>query len=216
MRCRFAAVVVVALAAVLVAVPMASAQTKWVRGTVASVGPDSVTVTVLGNAMTFTVNQKTELTARGAGTAQRKAEEAGSAGVKLADFVKPGMGIEVHYTEAGGVMTATDIHSGIAPSEGAMGPSAPDRGSARGTVTAVTGTSVSIKSGDQTWTFPVDAKTVVQGTGYGTLGRKMAAQGKALTVPDLIGVNDVVVVYFKEAGGAKLATDIRVITKAAK
>ncbi len=216
MKYRSAAVLVVALVVSLAAAPAASAQTKWVRGTVASVGPDSVTVTVTGTSMTFKVTGKTELTARGAGTAQRKAEEAGAKGVRFADFVKPGDGIEVHYTEAAGVMTATDIHSGIAPSEGAMGPSAPDRGSARGSVTAVTGTSLSIKSGDEAWTFAVDPKTVVQGHGFGTLGRQMAAQSKALTIPDLLGVNDVVVVYFREAGGTKLAGTVRVVKKAAK
>lgn len=211
-----AAVLVVALVVALAAAPAASAQTKWVRGTVASVGPDSVTVTVTGTSMTFKVTEKTELTARGAGTAQRQAEAAGAKGVKFTDFVKPGEGIEVHYTEAAGVMTATDIHSGIAASEGAMGPSAPDRGSARGFLTAVTGTSLAIKSGDQIWTFAVDPKTVVQGHGFGTLNRKMAAESKALTVPDLLGVGDLVVVYFREAGGTKLANTVRVVKKAAK
>ena len=215
MKYRSAAVLVVALVVSLAAAPAASAQTKWVRGTVATVGPDSVTVTVTGTSMTFKVTGKTELTARGAGTAQRQAEAAGAKGVKSADFVKPGMGIEIHYTEAAGVMTATDIHSGLAPSEGAMGPSA-DRGSARGFVTAVTGASLSVKGGDQAWTFTVEPKTTVVGHGFGTRSREMATAGKAPTIPDLVGVDDLVVVYFKNAGGAKLASGIRVVKKAAK
>jgi len=208
MKYRSAAVLVVALVVSLAAAPAASAQTKWVRGTVATVGPDSVTVTVTGTSMTFKVTGKTELTARGAGTAQRQAEAAGAKGVKFADFVKPGMG-------AAGVMTATDIHSGLAPSEGAMGPSA-DRGSARGFVTAVTGASLSVKGGDQAWTFTVEPKTTVVGHGFGTRSREMATAGKAPTIPDLVGVDDLVVVYFKNAGGAKLASGIRVVKKAAK
>ena len=67
MRNRLAVVVAVVLLASLAAAPAVSAQTKYVRGTVASVGPDTVTVTVAGKEMTFKVTKDTELTARGGG-----------------------------------------------------------------------------------------------------------------------------------------------------
>ncbi len=208
------AVVVIVLAALLVAAPVASAQTKYVRGTVASVGPDTVTVTVAGKEMTFKVTKDTELTARGAGTAQRKAEQTGAAGVKFVDFVKPGMGVEIHYKDVGGVLTATDIHSGLAPAEGTTGAAAP-AGSLRGTVTAVSGTSVTVKDGAKDWVFAVDAKTRVVGQGLGTLNEKLKAEGKAPTVLDLVGVNDKVYVYYQEGANPR-ANEIRMILKAVK
>jgi hypothetical protein len=208
------AVVVMVLAALLVAAPVASAQTKFVRGTVASVGPDTVTVTVAGKEMTFKVTKDTELTARGAGTAQRKAEMTGAAGVKFVDFVKPGTGVEIHYKDVGGVLTATDIHSGLAPSEATTAAAAPG-GSVRGTVTAISGTSITVKDGAKDWVFAVDAKTRVVGQGLGTLNEKLKAEGKAPTVLDLVGVNDRVYVYYKE-GANPSASEIRMILKAVK
>ena len=104
------------------------------------------------------------------------------------------MGVEIHYKDVGGVLTATDIHSGLAPSEGTTGAAAPG-GSLRGTVTAVSGTSVTVKDGAKDWVFAVDAKTRVVGQGLGTLNEKLKAEGKAPTVLDLVGVNDRVYVY---------------------
>jgi hypothetical protein len=208
-------VVAVVLAAALVCAPLASAQTKWVRGTVVSVGADTLTVKAAGKEMTFKVNTSTELTARGAGTAQREAERVGAAGVKFAGFVKPGMGVEVHYTDAAGVLTATDIHSGLAPSEGATGPEA-SGGSVRGTITVVSSASITVKGADKERTFTVDPKTTVVGTGLGTINRQFKEKGQLPTIMDLLGPNDKVVVYFKEAGATVRASEIRVTAKAAK
>lgn len=208
------AVVVIVLAALLVAAPVASAQTKWVRGTVASVGPDTVTVTVAGKEMTFKVTKDTELTARGGATAQRKAELTGAAGVKFVDFVKPGMGVEIHYKDVAGVLTATEIHSGLAPTEATAGPAAMG-GRVRGTITAISGASLTVKAGAKDWVFAVDAKTRVVGEGLGTLNDKLKAEGKAPTVSDLVGVNDSVDVYYQEGANPR-ASEIHVILKAVK
>lgn len=207
------AVVAVALVAALVCAPVTSAQTKWVRGTVVSVAGDTLVVKAAGSDMTFKVDKSTTLTARGAGKAQAAAEAKGAAGVKFADFVKPGMGIEVHYKDAGGVLTAIDVHSGLAPTEGSA-PAETSGGSARGTITAVGGSSVTVKSGDGDLTFTVDPKTSVVGQGLGTITRQFKEQGKAPTITDLLGVNDQVVVYFKDVAGAKRASEIRVLAKA--
>jgi hypothetical protein len=115
---RLLVALAVVVAVSLVCIPVASAQSKWIRGTVVSLGPDTVTAKVLGKDMTFKVTKETELIARGAGSAQEKAEQAGLSGVKLAGFVKPGDGVEIHYKEAAGVMTATYIHSGLVVGEG--------------------------------------------------------------------------------------------------
>jgi len=209
------AVVAVALVASLLCAPVASAQTKYVRGTVVSVAGDTMVVKAEGKDWTFKVDSSTVLTARGAGKAQQQAEQKGAAGIKFADFVKPGMGVEVHYKDAGGVLTATDVHSGLPPSEGSA-PAATTGGSARGTITAISGASVTVKSADKDWTFAVDPKTTVVGQGLGTINRQFKEQGKAPTITDLLAVNDQVVVYFKDAADAKRATEIRVIQKAAK
>ena len=116
--------------------------------------------------------------------------------------MKPGVGVEVHYRDEGGVLMATDVHSGLPPTEGAMsGESA--GGSARGAISAVGGSSVSVKAGDKDWTFTVDSKTLVVGEGLGTITKQFKAQGKEPTVADLVGVNDQVIVYFKDAAGAE-------------
>ena len=209
------AVVAVVLAVSIVWAPMASAQTKWVRGTVVSVSGDTFVVKAAGKDMTFKVDKSTVLTARGAGKAQRQAEAAGAAGVKFADFVKPGEGVEVHFKDVGGALMATDVHSGLPPTSGEA-PAESTSGSARGTVSAISGSSVTLKSADQEWIFTVDAKTLVVGQGLGTITKQFKDQGKAPTVGDLLGVNDQVVVYFKDAAGAKLASEIRVLVKAAK
>ena len=209
------AVGVLALVASLVFAPVSFAQTKWVRGTVVSVAGDTFVVKAGGTDMTFKVDKTTELTARGAGTAQREAEKMGAPGVKFTEFVKPGVGVEVHYKDVGGALMATEVHSGLPPTEGAA-PAEAAGGSARGTITAITNTSITVKGEAQEWTFVVDPKTLVLGTGMGTINRQFKEQGKSPTITDLLGANDKVVVYFKEAAGAKRASEIRVTAKAAK
>ena len=188
------AVVALALVALLVCAPAASSQTKWVRGNVVSVAGDTLVVKAEGKDWTFKVDTSTVLTARGAGKAQTKAEAAGQAGVKFADFVKPGMGVEVHYKDVGGVLMATDVHSGLPPAEGSA-PAEAAGGSARGTIAAIGPASVTLKSADQEWIFTVDAKTVIMGEGLGTITRQFKDQGKMPAITDLLSVNDQVVVY---------------------
>jgi hypothetical protein len=211
---RLVVALAVVVAVSLVCVPVASAQSKWIRGSVVSLGPDTVTVKVLGKDMTFKVTKDTQLIARGAGRAQEEAEQAGLPGVKLAGFVKPGDGVEVHFQEAAGVMTATYIHSGLAVGEGSAKTESTG-GSAHGTVTAVTGNSITVKDGARDWVFTIDSKTRVVGQGLGTLSAKFKAEGKAPTIPDLVGVKDTVYVYYQEGPNPK-ATEIRVSRRALK
>ena len=206
-------VVAAALAVSLVWVPMTSAQTKWVRGNVVSVAGDTLVVKAEGSDWTFKVDKSTVLTARGAGRAQRQAEAAGAAGVTFADFVKPGMGVEVHYRDVSGVLMATDVHSGLPPTAGSA-PAASAGGSARGTIAAVAPASVTLKAEDKEWAFTVDSKTLVLGEGMGTITKQFKDQGKMPAITDLLGAGDQVVVYFKSGAEAKRATEIRVIKKA--
>lgn len=209
------AVVLVALVASLVFVPLASAQEKWVRGNVVSIAADTVTVKVMGKDMAFKVDKSTQLTARGAGTAQRQAEAKGAAGVKLTDFVKPGGGVEVHYKDVAGVLMAVEIFSGIVVNEGSAAPEPTTGGSARGLITAVSASSITVKGTDKDWTFTVDSKTTVVGHGLGTITQKFKEEGKKPGITDLLGVNDRVIVYYKEGTGT-LASEIRLTDKALK
>jgi uncharacterized protein YggE len=208
------AVVALAVVVALVAAPTAVAQTKTVRGTVVSVTGDTLVVKVAGQDMTFKVDKATEVQARGAGTAQRKAEAAGAPGVKFTDFVKAGEGAEVSYKEAAGVMTATFVRAGLPPAEGKLPEPEAPHGSVKGAISAITASSLSVTAGDKVETFVIDSKTLVLGQGLGTITKKFQAEGKAPAVTDLLKVNDQVVVSFKEEAGAKKANEIRVTQKA--
>jgi len=208
------AVVALAVVVALVAAPTAVAQTKTVRGTVVSVTGDTLVVKVAGQDMTFKVDKATEVQARGAGTAQRKAEAAGAPGVKFTDFVKAGEGAEVSYKEAAGVMTATFVRAGLPPAEGKLPEPEAPHGSVKGAISAITASSISVNAGDKVETFVIDSKTLVLGQGLGTITKKFQAEGKAPAVTDLLKVNDQVVVSFKEEAGAKKANEIRVTQKA--
>jgi hypothetical protein len=202
--------VAIAVVAALLVAPAASAQTKWVRGIVASVGADTVTLKVGDKDMTFKVEKDTELIARGAGAASREAEKMGQPGVKFTDFVKVGEGLEVHYKEAGGTMTATEIRPRVnVPKEG-VAPAERTGGSAKGTVSAVTGNSITVK-GDKEYQFTVTPKTTVIGTGVGTKTRELKEKGQAATVRDLVGMGDMVIVSYREPGME--AIEIRIAMK---
>lgn len=81
--------------------------------------------------------------------------------------------------------------------------------SARGTITAIAGDSVTIKTADQEMKFVVDAKTVLTASGAGTASRKAEASGKSLSLTDFVKTGDTVEVSYQEAAGAMRATSIR-------
>src|SRR4029079_15488828 len=87
--------------AVLVAAVPAMAQTKTVKGSVKEVGANTITVTSAGKDMTFNVDAKTTVVARGAGTKSKAAEAAGKTGPGIAEVLKAGEAVEVSYHEAG-------------------------------------------------------------------------------------------------------------------
>ena len=206
------AVVAAALAVSLVWVPMTSAQTKWVRGNVVSVAGDTLVVKAEGRDWTFKVDKSTVLTARGAGRRRRKPRRRARRS-QVRGLREARVGVEVHYKDVGGVLMATDVHSGLPPTEGSA-PAETAGGSARGTIAALGPASVTLKAEDKDWVFSVDSKTLVLGEGMGTITRQFKDQGKMPAITDLLGVNDQVVVYFKSGADAKRATEIRVMKKA--
>ena len=136
-----------------------------------------ITVAVAGKDMTFNVDVKTTVVARGAGTKAKAAEAAGKTGPGVAEVLKAGDAVEVVYHEAG---MHADTVRGIASVPPPPPPPAPKgaedqktkAATESGVVSAVSGTTLTIKGKAGETTFTVDGKTVVSGTGFGTAGRR--------------------------------------------
>jgi hypothetical protein len=110
-----------------------------------------------------------------------------------------------------------------APAQAADQPKAADAAadkpkatSASGTVTAITGTSLTLKTSAGEATFVVDTKTRVIGTGMGTKAKEDAAVGKKQVLADLVSVGDTVRVSYQDNAGTKQASTVTLTRKAAK
>jgi hypothetical protein len=187
--------------------------TKTARGTLTVMSADSVTVKVGTTDMKFSVDDKTLVQARGAGTKTREAVAAGKPGPKLVDLLSVGDAVEVSYHDVGGTLHAASITRVPSPGNGG----APGKTSV-GKVTAVSATSLTIAgsaSGGASFsqTFTIDSKTTVTGRGAGTAA---AAQGGRTVATDLIAMGDSVSVSFREEGATLHASRVRVTAKAAK
>ena len=92
---------------------------------------------------------------------------------------------------------------------------AQDTKSARGTVTAVAGDSITVKVADKELKFAVDPKTVLTASGAGTAERKADATGKpGLRVADFVKTGDAVEVSYQETGSTLRASNIRRVSSA--
>lgn len=84
--------------------------TKTATGTVKSVANDSITVTdSKGKDMTFNVDAKTAVQAKGAGTKTAAAKAAGKTGISITEAVKSGDRVTVKYHDMGGTMHAASV-----------------------------------------------------------------------------------------------------------
>ena len=214
---KFVSVVLAGALALAVAASPVLAQSKTVRGTVTAIAGDSVTVKTLDKDMTFKVDGKTDVIAKGGSTATRAAQAAGAAGPNLGDIIKVGEGIEVSYTEAAGVMHATQIRGGVSAPSAPKAPEAPApaKQKATGKVTAIAGDTVTVNSAGKDWIFKVDPKTDIIARGGSTATR--AAQAAGATGPklsDIVKVGDEVEIDFHDMAGVNHATGIRVLSKA--
>ncbi len=94
-------------------------------------------------------------------------------------------------------------------------PAAQETKSARGTVTAVGGDSITVRVAEQELKFSVDPKTVLTASGAGTADRKADAAGKpGLRVADFVKTGDAVEVTYQETGSTMRASNIRRIASA--
>ena len=209
---RFAVPIAI-LAVTSAFVAAAAAQgAKTARGTVTAVTGTTLTVDVTGTSLTFAVDDKTRVEAPGAGTATRRAQAAGQAGVKVADVVKVGNAVEVTYTQSGETRHATQVRRVSTPGGSPMNATR-----SNGKVTALTATSLTISGSAGggsmfTQTFVVDPKTHVVGKGAGTAA---ARGGGKVAITDLVSVGDSVSVSYSKSADTLHATSVSVVTKAA-
>jgi hypothetical protein len=188
-------------------------ETKHTRGTLTAINPDSVTIKVANADMKFTYDDKTRVEAPGGGTKARQQEQAGKAGVKLADLLTTGQAVEVSYHDLGGALHATLIKQVSSPGSGGVPPK-----TSNGSVTAVSPTSLTISGsggGGSTFTqtYVIDSKTKVVGKGIGT---KAAPKGGKMPITDLIHNGDTVSVSYSEQGSGLHADEIRVTAAATR
>lgn len=206
--------VVAVLIALFVAAASAAPET-WARGAITAMGPDSITLDVKGQAMTFKVTPETDVIAPGAGTKAREVAKTTGEKPKFSDLLKVGDQVEVRYSESGGAMTADMIRAGI--SAGAMTSAEASKGAmkkAEGAVTAMSADSLSIKGADGTAvTFMVDDKLRVVGEGLGTMEKQKAAKGAKVTLAEAVAVGDTVQVMYTEMGEMKHASTVVVRKK---
>jgi Domain of unknown function (DUF5666) len=182
---------------------------KTARGTVTAMAADSLTVKVANVDMTFTVDAKTTVTARGAGTKAKAANQAGMTGPKMGDVIKVGQAVSVSYHDMGGTLHAASI-TAIADPGGSPATSS------TGTVQSVSATSMTItgSSGSGatfTQTFMIGSDTKVVGKGAST-----ATKGAKVAITDLVASGDRVSVSFHEMGGALHASTVTVTMKSTK
>jgi len=215
-----AGLMVLASAGAVIAAPQ---DAQAARGTVSAVSGDSLTVMVKGQPMKFVVDGSTDVVAPGGGTMARAAKAEGKKGVAITSVVKVGETVDVKYHMPAMHAASVRVLSSPAPgaAAGATKSEAPAKAeepkaksaSASGQVTAVNGSSLTLKTSTGDSTYTIDGKTRVVGTGLGTKAREDAAVGKKQTLTDLVAVGDTVSVTSSAATGAH-ATVVRVTKKA--
>jgi hypothetical protein len=205
--------------AVLVSAAPALAQTKTVKGKITNVGANTITVNVAGKDMTFNVDVKTSVVAKGGGTKTREAQASGKTGPGIADVLKAGEAVEVAYHEAEMHADSVRVIASVPdappqpPPAKADAPAKPKGMTATGVVSAVSGNTLTVKEKTGDATFTVDNKTIVSGKGFGTAGRKLEDSGGKPTLGEFVKEGDTVTVTYVEEGGAKKASNVRVVQK---
>ena len=194
--------------------PVLAQSAKVVRGTVASMGAQSLTVTVGDRDMTFAVDGKTMVEARGGSTKSAQAAAAGKAGPHLDELLKNGQPVAVTYSDKAGVLHATTIKA-IAKASTSTA-SADATKISEGVVKAMGPDWITIngKAGSGATfeqTFKIGTRTKVFAKGAGTAA---AATGGKVVFHDIVTSGDHVSVSYHVQGDSLLASNVHVTTKA--
>lgn len=185
---------------------------KVARGTITAIGARSISVKVSGQNMTFSVDSKTIVEARGASTKSRRAAAAGKPGPHLDELLQKGQTVSVYYNEKASDLQATEIKAVKNAAE--PKPSAPETMTSTGVVKSIGADSITIKGGvgaSSEQTFELDPSTKVFARGAGST---TAAKGGRALVSDLVANGDHVSISYYKAGGSLYASMVRVTTKA--
>ena len=205
MRWHVLAVPVAAAAFLALLPPSVEAQSRAVRGTVAALQGNVLTVKVGEQSMAFEVDRNTIVTAEGGSTASRAAAAAGRQGPKLSDLLKAGDPVEVMYAEANGARQATKIRRTRTPGSRTSEETAVEM--VNGTVESVAGNSITVNTGSARQTFVIDRDTKVVARGASTASRNREG---GVTAPDLVAVGGRVTIAFHRMGDMMHAAEIRV------
>jgi Domain of unknown function (DUF5666) len=194
--------------------PAAAQDAKVARGTIAAMGGKSVTVKVGDQDMTFSIDSKTMVQARGASTKSSRAAAAGKPGPRLDDVLQTGQAVAVTYNDMAGTLHATEIKA--IPKAGASTASAKAATKSAGVVKSMGADWITIngRSGGGSsfeQTFKIDPSTKVFGKGAGTA---VAAKGGKAPFTDLVVSGDHVSVSYHKLGNSLVASDVHVTMKA--
>ena len=117
-----------------------------------------------------------------------------------------------------GVLLATTLHA-MPAEQMKQSDKAQDKGgktmSASGTVSAVSGSSLTVKAGKEDMTFTIDEKTKITAAGGSTKTREKKAAGEKTVITDFVGEGDTVRVSYHDMGATKHAASVTVTRKAA-
>lgn len=96
-----------------------------------------------------------------------------------------------------------------------LGSAAAQSKTARGTVTAASDSSLTVKAGTEEMTFAIDKDTAVLASGAGTKTRQAKAAGASgIKLTDVVKVGTAVAVMYTGTGGAMKATEVRSVPSA--
>ena len=94
---------------------------------------------------------------------------------------------------------------------------AQDARSARGTVSAIDGNSITVKFGAQTLTFTIEGKTVLEAEGAGTASRRAAANSTpGPRLADFLKIGEAVEVTYRDTAGILRADRVRKVASPEK
>jgi uncharacterized protein DUF5666 len=215
MRSTFAALALAAVSLACWPVSAGAAQdTKVARGTISALGGASITIKTADHDMTFKVDSKTFVQARGASTKAGRAAAAGKPGVHLEELLKTGQTVAVTYSEVAGALQAREIKA-IASAAATTGTAEAEMRSV-GVVKSIGADSLTVTGsggGGASFvqTFKIDGATKVLAKGAGTA---VAAKGGKAPFAELVSSGDHVSVAYHKVGDALIATDVRVTAKA--